>query len=178
VSRKSRSVDVKIELPNDSQVSGELQMGAFHSSGRLGACSLKLSAGSLRCEQVGPLQLRTGLGDVVAEVVSGDSEVSTGSGSVRIERVVGTATIKNSNGETTVNAAYGDLGVRAANGSIRVARAAADLTAKTSNGGVHVGELARGAAVLETALGDVDIGIAAGTAAWLDVNMKLGQVRN
>jgi hypothetical protein len=41
-----------------------------------------------------------------------------------------------------------------------------------------VGEVARGSVVLGTATGDLDIGIADGTAAWLDVNTGFGHVRN
>jgi hypothetical protein len=38
--------------------------------------------------------------------------------------------------------------------------------------------VARGSVVLETANGDLEIGIAEGTAAWLQVNTGFGHVRN
>ena len=43
---------------------------------------------------------------------------------------------------------------------------------------LRLGEVARGSVVLETANGDLEIGIAEGTAAWLQVNTGFGQVRN
>src|SRR5262245_33559222 len=39
-SRKTRSVDVSIELPSGSQVSAHMQMGDIRGAGRLGQCGL------------------------------------------------------------------------------------------------------------------------------------------
>ena len=46
------------------------------------------------------------------------------------------------------------------------------------NGDVRLGEVVRGSVVLETRLGDVEVGIREGTAAWLDVSSKVGTIRN
>ena len=43
---------------------------------------------------------------------------------------------------------------------------------------MRIGEVVRGAVVLETAVGDLEVGIRAGTAAWLDVNTHFGRVHN
>ena len=63
-SRKTRSVDVSIELPSDSQVSLDTLVGDVRCAGRLGECRLKTSAGSFWLEQTGPLRLNTGHGHV------------------------------------------------------------------------------------------------------------------
>ena len=68
--------------------------------------------------------------------------------------------------------------MRSANGDISVDRAGAGVEAKTANGSIRLGEVARGSVVLETAAGDLDVGIAQGTAAWLEVNTGFGHVRN
>ncbi len=86
--------------------------------------------------------------------------------------------VKNSNGDTTIAAATGAVRVRSANGDISVDRAGAGVDAKTSNGSIRLGEVARGSVELATAMGDLEIGIAEGTAARLDVNTKFGQVHN
>jgi DUF4097 and DUF4098 domain-containing protein YvlB len=142
-SRKTRSVDVTIQLPSRSQVSADMQVGNFRSSGQVGS-----------------------------------AEVSTRSGQVQIGAVDGTAVVKNSNGDTSIDAVTGDVRVRAANGSIRVERAGASVDAKTSNGGIRLGEVARGLVVLETATGDLEIGIAGSTAATMEVSTGFGRVRN
>ena len=53
---------------------------------------------------------------------------------------------------------------------------AADVVAKTANGHVRVGEAVRGALELSTATGNIEIGIAEGTAARLDVRTQFGRV--
>jgi DUF4097 and DUF4098 domain-containing protein YvlB len=68
--------------------------------------------------------------------------------------------------------------VRTANGDISVERAGGGVEAKTANGSIRLGEVARGSVVLETAMGDLEVGIAEGTAAWLEVNTGFGHVRN
>jgi DUF4097 and DUF4098 domain-containing protein YvlB len=177
-SRKTRSVDVSIELPSGSQVSAELQAGDIRCAGRLGECGLKTSVGNFWLERTGPLRLDTSTGHVTAGGITGNAEISTGTGKVQIGEVEGTAVVKNSNGNTTIDAVTGNVRVRAANGDIHVERAGAGVDAKTSNGSIRLGEVVRGSVALATAMGSLEIGIAEGTAAWLEVNTGFGHVRN
>ena len=177
-SRKTRSVEVSIALPSGSQVTGEVQMGDLNGTGRLGECRFKTSAGNVRLERTGSLRVDTAAGHVTADGVAGNAEVHTGSGKVRIGDTDGSVVVKNSNGDTALAGVTGDVRVRSANGDISVDRAGAGVEAKTSNGSIRLGEVARGSVELGTAMGDLDIGIAEGTAAWLEVNTGFGQVRN
>jgi DUF4097 and DUF4098 domain-containing protein YvlB len=177
-SRKTRSVDVSIELPSGSQVSGEVQVGDLSGTGRLGECRFKTSAGNVRLERTGPLRLDSGAGHITADGVAGDAEIHTGSGKVRVGEVEGTAVVKSSNGDIVIDAVTGDVRARTANGEISIDRAGAGVDAKTSNGSIRLGEVVRGSVVLGTAAGDLEIGIAEGTAAWLEVNTGFGHVRN
>ena len=52
------------------------------------------------------------------------------------------------------------------------------MVAKSANGDVRLGDVARGSVVLETRLGDLEVGIREGTAAWLDVRAAAGKVLN
>jgi hypothetical protein len=52
------------------------------------------------------------------------------------------------------------------------------VAARTANGAVRIGEVARGSVELDTAYGELEIGIRAGTAALLDLRSKFGSVRN
>ncbi|MGW4096606.1 DUF4097 family beta strand repeat-containing protein [Mycobacterium sp. NPDC004974] len=177
-SRKSRSVEVCIELPSGSRVSGEVQVGDLNGTGRLGEFRFKTSTGNVRLERTGPLSVDTAAGHVTATTVAGNAEIHTGSGQVRIGEVEGGVVVKNSNGDTTIAAVTGDMRVRAANGDISVGRAGADVDAKTSNGSIRLDDVARGSVELGTAMGDLEIGVAENTAAWLDVKTSCGQVRN
>jgi DUF4097 and DUF4098 domain-containing protein YvlB len=177
-SKKTRSVDVTIELPAGSRVSAEAQMGNLRAAGRLGECRFKTSAGDVSVENTGPLRVSTSAGQVIVGRVAGDAEVSTGSGKIQVGEVQGGAVVKNSNGDTTIDAVGGDVRVRSANGDIHVERAGAGVDAKTANGAIRLGEVVRGSVVLGTSMGNLDIGIADGTAAWFDVNTGFGHVRN
>jgi DUF4097 and DUF4098 domain-containing protein YvlB len=176
-SRKTRSVEVSIALPSGSQLSAHLAMGDLRCAGRLGECRLK-TTGNVWLERTGPLTLHTGMGHVVADGITGDADISTGHGRIQVGAIEGAAVVKNSNGDTTITSVTGDVRVRNANGAIDVERAGAGVDAKTSNGSIRLGEVVRGSVVLGTAAGDLDIGIADGTAAWLEVNTGFGHVRN
>jgi hypothetical protein len=66
----------------------------------------------------------------------------------------------------------------AANRTITVDQAEAGVEARTANGDVRLGELARGTAVVQTAYGQVDVGIRQGAVAWLDLVTGFGSVQN
>ena len=177
-SRKTRSVDVSIELPSCSRVSAEILMGDFRSAGQLGECRVKTSCGNVWLERTGPLRLDSGAGHITADDVAGNAEISTGSGKVQIGEIEGTAVVNSSNGNIMIDAVTGDARMRTANGEICVGRAGAGVDAKTSNGSIRIGEVARGSVALGTAAGDLEIGIAEGTAARLAVNTGFGHVHN
>jgi DUF4097 and DUF4098 domain-containing protein YvlB len=160
-SRKTRATDVTIELPAGSPVSADITAGDIRTTGRLGQSRLK-----------------TGAGHVTADEIAGNADVHTGTGRVELGDVAGSVTIRNSNGASTVESAGGDLRVRNANGDITVGHAGAGVDAKTSNGTIRIGEVVRGSVALVTPAGDLDVGIAAGTAAWLEVKTGFGHVRN
>jgi DUF4097 and DUF4098 domain-containing protein YvlB len=175
---KSRSVDVTVELPTGSRVQGSTGAGDLHGTGRLGSCRYKSGAGNLRLEDTGELHLTTGAGNVAVERVAGKVEIATGSGRVSVAEVDGSAEVKNSNGNTTIGTVTGSVRVRSANGDITVAHATDGVDAKTANGSVHAQDVVRGTVVLETAMGNLEIGIREGSAAWLDVKTRFGHVHN
>ena len=110
--------------------------------------------------------------------VGGDLEVATASGELRFGRVHGSAAAKNSNGATTLGHITGDVRVKSANGQISIERADANVVCKTAHGRTVIGELRQGEVTIAAAAGGIDIGIADGTAAWLDLNSQFGQVLN
>jgi hypothetical protein len=171
-------VDVTIELPAGSQVQGDSGMGDFGGEGELGECRVKTGMGNIRLGHAGAAHLKTGMGNIVVDRSLGDVDVTTGSGDVRVGHVGGAAVIKNSNGDTVVGEVTGDLRVKSANGRISVDRAEASVMAKTANGNIRIGEVVNGAIVIETAAGELEVGIREGTAAWLDVSSRYGRVRN
>src|SRR6185312_3911005 len=143
-SKRPESINLVIQLPTDSDVRGEADLGDFQADGVLGTVELKTDLGSLRFAETGPLSLRYGVGTINVDGVSGSAAVHTGSGDIRIGAVDGTAEISNSNGKVRLGVVTGSANVKASNGSVFVERALSDLTAASSNGEVQVGEVVRG----------------------------------
>jgi hypothetical protein len=177
-SRHGGSVDVTVQLPAESRLFGALGVVDLHCHGRLGDCRIKSGVGRIQVEEADTLTVKAGAGDITAERVSGHAEVTAASGDVRVGELGSSAVLKNSNGDTRVGVAHGDLRIRAANGEIDVDMAHASVVAKSANGAVRLGDVARGSVVLETQLGDLEVGIREGTAAWLDVSAVAGKVHN
>jgi DUF4097 and DUF4098 domain-containing protein YvlB len=175
---KPGSVDVTIDLPAGSRLRVDAGLATLRCTGRLAGCQAKTGAGPIDLESTGPADLSTGAGDISVGVVSGSAEITTGTGRVRVTEIDGPAVVRNANGETQIGAVTGNLQVRASNGAISINRADGDVTAKTANGTLRVGRVARGMTSLKTSMGEIEVGIAAGTAALVDAQTRFGRVRN
>lgn len=175
---KTRSIEVTIELPAGSELLGSTGLGDLHATGRLGGTRYKSGTGHIHLDDTGELHLHTATGNVVIGQVTGNAEISTSSGRVQIGAVSGTGVFKNSNGATTIGTASGSVRVRSANGDITVEQAGDGVDAKTANGSVRVLDAVRGTVTLETSMGDIELGIREGSAAWLDVKTRFGRVIN
>jgi DUF4097 and DUF4098 domain-containing protein YvlB len=178
LSKSGGSIDVTIELPAGSHVHGTLGIGDVHCDGRLGNCEIKTGLGRIRLDRADAPDLRSGAGDITLDHATGHARVTVGSGNVRLGSLDRSAEIKNSNGDTWIGVARGDLRLNTANGDIAVDVAHADVGARSANGDVRLGEVMRGSVVLETKIGNLEVGIREGTAAWLDVNSQFGHVHN
>jgi len=177
-SKRPESIDVIVRLPSDSDVRGEAELGDLAADGVLGAVAFKTGLGAVQLEETGPLNLRNGLGQVSVKAVSGSAEVHAGSGDIRIRAVDGTAQVSNGNGKVRVGEVTGPATVKVSNGSVIVDRALSDVTAENSNGEVRIGEVVRGKVSATTKNGSVEIGVRAGSAAWLELNTGVGRVYN
>jgi len=176
--RRTGSVDVTVELPAGSQIEAEAAIGALRFSGQLGKCRVKMGAGDVEFDKVGPVDLHSGAGAITVGQISGHAEITTGSGRLRVGQIDGSAVIKNSNGDTWIGDITGNLRVSTANGTVSVGRAAADVTASSANGEIRVDDLTRGSASLKAGFGEIYFGIHAGTAARVDAYTRFGTVRN
>jgi DUF4097 and DUF4098 domain-containing protein YvlB len=177
-SKRPESIDVVIELPADSDVRGEADLGDYRTEGALGAVALKTDLGAVRIGETATLNIRTGLGEITVEVASGSAEVHSGSGEIRIGAVDGTADVSTSNGTIRIGTITGPASVKVSNGALFVDRALSDITATNSNGEVRIGEVVRGKVSAITKNGRVDVGVRDGSAAWLELDTTVGRVYN
>jgi DUF4097 and DUF4098 domain-containing protein YvlB len=176
--KRPESVDLLIQLPAESDVRGEADLGDFQSEGALGTVTLKTGLGAVHLAETGPLNLRAGAGAITVEAVTGPAEVHCGSGDIRLGAVDGTADVSTGNGKVRVGAVTGTATVKAANGPVSVDRALSDITAASANGEVRIGEVTRGTVSATSKNGSVDVGVRAGSAAFLQLNTGVGRVYN
>ena len=176
--KRPESIDLVIELPAESDIHGEAEIGDFQSAGVLGAVRLKTGLGAVRLAQTGPLNVRNGVGETSVEDVSGAAQVSSGSGTIWLGAVDGTADVSNDNGKVRIGVVTGPATVKSANGVVSVDRALSDITAAASNGEVRIGEVTRGKVSATSKNGSVEVGVRQGSAAWLELNTAVGKVYN
>ncbi|CAM3223692.1 DUF4097 family beta strand repeat-containing protein [Stackebrandtia soli] len=177
-SNKSRSVDVSITMPTGSSVFGS-GVGAvinLKATGRLGRCEFRSGVGHVHLNQAGSVKLKV-FGDILVDEVDGDAKLSTSTGQLRIGQVTGTVDAKNSNGSVVIGDIGGSARLRSSNGDIVVDRALGDVDAVTAHGNIRVDEVRQGVVELKTAMGEIQLGVAEGTAAWLDAHTSFGTVR-
>jgi DUF4097 and DUF4098 domain-containing protein YvlB len=174
---RSTNVDVTVELPTGSHVTGTTADGDIYCAGSLGDCRFRTYDGDIGLHRTGSLRATTMNGRIIADRVGGPAHV-TGSGDVQLTEVAGAANVKNLNGPSWIGQVAGDVHVNSAHGDISIDRAGPQVVARTAHGSVRLGEIARGSVVLQTASGDIEVGIRHGTAAWLDVKSSAGSVHN
>jgi hypothetical protein len=189
------SVKVTVGLPAGSHVKAS-SLAGITITGPLGEAILHSSIGDLQVEEASRLEANAAIGSITVDRVAGPAEVTTSNGAIRIGTLEGAATLESANGSITVDRTAGALQVKSANSditlretagvvqvksansSITIGRSLAGITARTAWGRIRIDEVVSGTVHLETGRGDVSIGIAEGTAAWLDLHSNSGVVRS
>jgi DUF4097 and DUF4098 domain-containing protein YvlB len=177
-SKPRGSIDVAVQLPAGSDVRAETAHGAFRMTGTLGACRLDSAAADVAIERAHTIRVSKAAGTVTIGEVGEDATVESATGEIEIERIGGAAKIDTANGATTIGSIDGDLKASGANGDIVVRRCGGSVAANTAFGSVRLLSVTQGTVKADSARGDIEIGIAEGTAAWLDLNTTFGQARS
>jgi DUF4097 and DUF4098 domain-containing protein YvlB len=170
-------VDVDITLPAGSglEVRG---WGDVTTQGRLGPVDVDVAMGDLDLDGVQRLRAKTSVGNVSVRSSEGSVELRTSTGNLHIAQAGADVTAKTSAGDVTVGDGSGDLRLTTSAGDVRVERAAGSVHAKASTGDVRLHSVRAGTVAVESSYGRIDIGVADGTAAWLDVEARHGVVRS
>ena len=174
----NESVDLTVELPSGSRLAAELAVGNVYSRGRLGASRVKASTGQVELDATGDLWVRASHGNAVVSSANGDVEIIADHGQIRLGTVSGDATLKASHGSVRIDAVGGDTEAKLSYGDLEIGSAGGSVTAKTAYGRIAIDEVSSGSMQVESGFGQVQIGVRAGVAAWLDVSSKEGRVRN
>jgi hypothetical protein len=136
----------------------------------------KSSAADVRAAGVwSTVRLDASSADIDVAEVTGDADLDTASGTVTVHRVGGSLRAKSSSGDVRVGDVTGDANLETASGDIRLRRGENSVRAYTASGDIEVGELRQGRAQLKSSSGDVEVGVAAGTGVWMDLDTSSGK---
>jgi len=102
------------------------------------------------------IDIKVASGDVEFEDVSGEAGVNAASGDVNLDRV----------GTAKVNSASGD---------VKIDEATEGADVNTASGDVAIGRVVSGDVRLNSASGDIDVGIAKGSRLWVDAQTLSGE---
>jgi len=149
---------ITIKVPAGSALAGKSASADVSATGQYSTVQLNVASAAVT------------LGDT-----TGDVTLDTASGDLTIGRVGGALRLKSASGALNVGDVTGDVTVGTASGRIRVRSVGGSVRASTASGGVEIGSLRRGQAVIKTASGDVQVGVAPGSAVWMDLNSASGR---
>jgi len=171
------TVDVRVELPAGSRAEIKAGFGSVRVQGELGATRIAAKYGNVRADRVGDLALEVPYGEVDIAEVDGELDLTAGHGHVRIGRVAGAARLRGAHGTLTLGTAEGEVDV-ATSGPLTIERALGDVTARSAHGAIRVLDAEGGILRLENNHAQVEVGVPAGVAAWVDAVSAHGAVRN
>jgi DUF4097 and DUF4098 domain-containing protein YvlB len=172
------SIEVFVQLPTDSSVKAGTATGSFRATGVLGSCRIDTAAAEIAIERAHTAKISKAAGEVTIGEVAEDASIESATGDIRIERIGGNAKIDNANGDVRIGSIDGDLKLSGASGDVLVRRSGGSVSASTAFGAVRLLSVAHGRVKVDSARGDIEIGIAEGSAAWLNLNTTFGRARS
>lgn len=172
-------IAVAIGVPTGSSLTCRAGSAGITTHGELSWVDLTTGSGDVELERVdGRAVVRTGSGDVQLTGSAVDLHVTAGSGDLRIAEVTDQAVLRTGSGDVTVRHGRGRIEIKCGSGDITLEDVHGEVIAKTGSGDVCVTRATTGRFQTTSASGDVRIGVATGTAAWLDLNTVTGDVRS
>jgi hypothetical protein len=169
--------DLVLGLPAGSQL--EVRgWGDVHTNGVLGSVDIDTGMGDLTLDQVAGLRGKTGLGEIRVHSISGPAELRTSTGSVVVGRAAAELSVKTPVGDVNVDEGVGGMQLTTSTGNVTVRRAQAGVFARTPAGDVRLHSVCTGVVDAKTSYGQIEIGVAHGSAAWLDLSTRYGTVRS
>lgn len=155
------SVDIDVTVPTGSRLNAAVASATFHADGHYADC-----------------RLSTASGDMTIESLQGDLRADSASGQLSVQRAVGTMSAATASGGVVVGELHGQLTFQTASGRLSVDRLHGNVKAQSASGGVTVRSAVEGAVNVQTASGELTVGIPEGTAAQLDLRTRSGAVTN
>jgi hypothetical protein len=117
-------------------------------------------------------------GDIMLDRASGDVSINSASGDLRVGRVGGGLKVNTASGDVIADEVVGLTTAHSASGDIEIDRAGDGVRANTASGDIKVREARQGAYKVNSASGDIAIGVANGVGVWMDVTTMSGRAQS
>jgi DUF4097 and DUF4098 domain-containing protein YvlB len=161
VTRRSGSVNIRVHLPTNSRI------------------QFSSSSADLRCAgRVGDLEISTSSGDARIDYVAGDMRRNSASGDTQFNRIDGDLSVHSASGDVRGGTVGGGLTSRSASGDVRIDAVGGSVKAQSASGDIEIDSLWSGVTRVNSASGDVQLGVAEGVSVWLDLTSISGDTRS
>jgi DUF4097 and DUF4098 domain-containing protein YvlB len=174
--RRGADVEARIVVPLNSKAKIETASADITTRGVLGDTKAYSGSGEVRIEHADNVEVRTGSGDVTVETVMGSFDSKSGSAEVNVGTVSGDADIISGSGDVVMDAVEGTLKVKCGSGDVVLKSGGDSVEAMAGSGDLFIKRVSHGRVRTKTGSGDITIGVANGTAAYLDIMTVTGDV--
>jgi hypothetical protein len=175
---KSGSVAITIDLPAGSSLAAYLARSSVQVDGPVGQCELHMASGQVQLDRIDALQANIAAGEVAIGHIAGRADIDGAAFAMRIGEAGGAVGIESTGGQASIGHASADLDLSSSSGGFDIDRADGSITATTASGAIGIGRMTHGQAKLMNGSGNIEVGIAEGTAASIDANSERGAVHN
>lgn len=121
--------------------------------------------------------VHTASGDAFVETVTGDLSVNAASGDVNAGHVGGDLKVNSASGDVNAEQVDGSVNVHTASGDVEVGAVGKGAKANTASGDITIKKILRGHAKINSASGDIEVGVGTGTGVYMDISSMSGRAR-
>ncbi len=174
--RTKAEVAANIHVPSNSNARLETASAHIETRGTLGNLAVTSGSGDVSLDGGADVEVRTGSGDITLETAMGSCDVKCGSADVRIGSIGADAEIVSGSGDVVVGTAAAAFKVKIGSGDLVLSEAGQAVDAMSGSGDLVLKRIEQGKVKVKAGSGDVSIGVADGTAAYLDIMTVTGDV--
>ena len=174
--RRNAHIAATITVPTHSAAKIETASADIETQGVLGDTRVASGSGDVELDTVANADIKTGSGDIEINTTHGDLDVKCGSADVKVEQLDGNGDVLAGSGDVLLGQIGGSLKIKTGSGDIVIRQAGDQIDALAGSGDMLVRRIDHGRLKAKTGSGDITVGVADGTAAYLDVATVTGDV--
>ena len=172
-------LDVVVTVPMHSDLAVKTGSADVTVQGAVGTAMLKSGSGDVQAEILaGPAVVETGSGDIRVVEAGGELRIKSGSGDVSVAHASSSVAVSTGSGDVELGTTEGPTVVKTGSGDLKVVEAQSDVALTTGSGDLVIGTANRGRLNVKGASTDIRVGIPAGIPVWTDISTVSGAIRS